>query len=62
MEPFINLAALTPRPGRFKCVWVRGADGRLESVWVPDWERELELERAEAAAEEPEPQPVRRAG
>jgi len=38
VEPFINLSALTPRPGRLKCVWVRGADGRLESIWVPDWE------------------------
>jgi len=22
-----------------KCVWIPGADGRLECIWVPDWER-----------------------
>jgi hypothetical protein len=57
VEPFINLAALTPPAGRLKCVWVPGADGRLECIWVPDWEREVE--RAEAAGEPAEP--VRRA-
>ena len=57
MEPFISLAALTPQPGRLKCVWIRGADGRLESIWVPDWEPEWE--RADIAGEA---EPVRRAG
>ena len=37
----MDIQGLTPRLGRLKCMWVRGADGRLESVWVPDWEREL---------------------
>lgn len=32
-----------PSLGRLKCIWVLGADGRLESIWVPDWERDLEL-------------------
>ena len=41
MHPFMDIQGLTPRLGRLKCMWVRGADGRLESVWVPDWEREL---------------------
>ena len=59
MEPFSNPTALTPHPGRLTCVWVRGADGRLESVWVPD--RERDFERAEAA-DEAEPQPASRAG
>jgi len=60
VDPFINLTALTPRPRRLKCLWVRGADGRLEAVWVPD--REGAVERAEAAAVEAEPQPAGRAG
>jgi hypothetical protein len=42
VEPFINLAALTPDLGRLKCVWIPGADGRLECIWVPDWEQETE--------------------
>ncbi|HKN38905.1 MAG TPA: hypothetical protein VJ456_07350 [Acidimicrobiia bacterium] len=53
MEPFIDLAGLTPRPGPLKCVWIPGADGRLECIWVPDWERELD----EVAG----PEPVRKA-
>jgi hypothetical protein len=36
----MDIRSLTPPPGRLKCVWIRGADGRLESIWVPDWELE----------------------
>ncbi|HYH49497.1 MAG TPA: hypothetical protein VEG38_08120 [Acidimicrobiia bacterium] len=50
MPPFMDLAGLTPRPGRLKSVWVRGADGLLESVWVPDWELEAETLGLDAAA------------
>jgi hypothetical protein len=50
----MDIRSLTPPAGRMKCVWVRGADGRLESVWVPDWE--LEAETLDEA------QPLRRAG
>jgi hypothetical protein len=57
VEPFINLGALTPRPGRLKCVWIPAADGRLECIWVPDWEQDQEHQ--ERAVEAPEP--VRRA-
>ena len=39
----MDIGSLTPRPGRLKCVWVRGADGRPETVWVPDWELEAEV-------------------
>ena len=60
MDPFIDLTAVTPRPGRLTCVWVRGADGRLESVWVPD--REREVEPSGAAVDDAEPHPARRAG
>ena len=56
MEPFIDLAGLTPRPGPLKCVWIPGSDGRLECIWVPDWEREPE-QGGDVA-----PEPVRRAG
>jgi len=40
MPPFMDIRSLTPHLGRMKCVWVPGPDGRLESVWVPDWERD----------------------
>jgi hypothetical protein len=56
LEPFINLAASTPQPRRLKSVCIRGADGRLESIWVPGWE--LEREGAAGAPAEP----ARRAG
>jgi hypothetical protein len=35
----MDIPSLTPQLGRLKCVWVAGADGRLESIWVPDWEQ-----------------------
>jgi hypothetical protein len=37
----MNIRSLTPPLGRMKCVWVPGADGRLESIWVPDWEQDV---------------------
>ena len=43
MQPFMDIRSLTPQPGRLKCVWVPGADGGLESIWVPDWERDAEV-------------------
>jgi hypothetical protein len=43
MHPFMDIQGLTPRLGRLKCMWVRGANGRLESVWVPDWERDCDV-------------------
>lgn len=39
----MDIQRLTPPPGRLKCVWVTGADGHLESIWVPDWERDAEV-------------------
>jgi hypothetical protein len=40
MQPFMDIRSLTPQLGRLKCVWVPGADGQLESIWVPDWEQD----------------------
>jgi hypothetical protein len=42
MQPFMDIQALTPDPGPLKCVWIPGADGLLESIWIPDWESESE--------------------
>ena len=39
----MDIRSLTPQPGRLKCVWVPGADGRPESIWVPDWESDAEV-------------------
>ena len=39
----MDIQSLTPDPGRLKCVWVPGADGHLESIWVPDWERAIDV-------------------
>ncbi|MDQ1493513.1 MAG: hypothetical protein QOJ23_6027 [Actinomycetota bacterium] len=52
MDPFSSsLAAASASLGKLKCVWVRGADGRLESIWVPDWEQDCaEPERPAGAA------------
>jgi hypothetical protein len=38
----MDIQGLTPPPGKLKSVWISGADGRLECIWVPDWEREYE--------------------
>jgi len=54
VQPFIDLAGPTPRPGALRCIWIPGADGRPECIWVADWERELE-------AGEGAPEPVRQA-
>ncbi len=40
MQPFMDIRSLTPQLGRLKCVWVPGAYGQLESIWVPDWEQD----------------------
>ena len=40
MQSFMEIRSLTPQLGRLKCVWVPGADGRPESIWVPDWEQD----------------------
>lgn len=50
----MDIRSLTPLAGRLKCVWVRGADGRMESIWVPDWE--LDEAPADSAP------PLRKAG
>jgi hypothetical protein len=43
VELFMDIQSLTPQPGRLKCIWVPGADGRPESIWVPDWESDAEV-------------------
>jgi hypothetical protein len=48
----MDIQSLTPPAGRMKCVWVRGADGRLESIWVPDWELDLQTPVAPVKAAE----------
>lgn len=45
----MDIQSLTPPAGRLKCLWVRAADGRLESIWVPDWEADMAAESAPAA-------------
>jgi hypothetical protein len=49
----MDIQSLTPPLGRLKCVWITGADGRLESIWVPDWERDAEVCELPSQAAEP---------
>lgn len=45
MHPAMDIRSLTPPAGRLKCIWVPGTDGRPESIWVPDWERDIEVRK-----------------
>ena len=39
----MDIQSLTPDPGRLKCVWIPGADGRLQSIWVADRQQDAEV-------------------